>query len=193
MSLETDPFDQALRRNVHPADWTNPQPADLYDLVVIGGGTAGLISASGAAGVGAKVALVEREHMGGDCLNVGCVPSKALLRSGHVAHEIRDAGRFGVQVPGAPQVDFPAVMSRMRAVRAEISPVDSVERYSNELGIDVFLGEARFAGNDSVEVGGARLRFKRAVIATGARPFVPPVDGLSDAGFVTNETVFDLT
>jgi pyruvate/2-oxoglutarate dehydrogenase complex dihydrolipoamide dehydrogenase (E3) component len=193
MSLRDDAWDQALRRNVHPDDWTNPQPAPVYDLVVVGGGTAGLISASGAAGVGAKVALVEREHLGGDCLNVGCVPSKALLRSAHVVAEIRDAERFGVRVPGEATVDFTRVMTRMREVRASISPVDSAERYSKELGIDVFLGEARFTGPTRLEVGGATLRFKKAVVATGARPFVPPIDGLADAGYLTNETVFDLT
>ena len=191
MTLESDSWDQKLLQNVHPADWTNPQPAEKYDLVVIGGGTAGLISASGAAGVGARVALVERQHMGGDCLNVGCVPSKALLRSAHLIGEIRDASRFGIEA-APPTVSFETVMGRMREVRAGISPVDSVQRYSDELGIDVFLGDAQFTGPQSVEVGGATLRFKKAVIATGGRPFAPPIDGLEDAGYLTNESIFDL-
>jgi pyruvate/2-oxoglutarate dehydrogenase complex dihydrolipoamide dehydrogenase (E3) component len=188
-----DEWNEALIANLHPADWQNPTPDGTYDLVAIGAGTAGLISASGAAGLGAKVALIERGNMGGDCLNVGCVPSKSLLRSAHVAAEVRDAGRFGVRVPEGVEIDFPAVMARMRRVRAEISPVDSVHRYSKELGIDVFLGDARFSGPRSVEVGNATLRFKKAVVTSGARAFVPPIDGLADAGYLTNETIFDLT
>lgn len=188
-----DEYNEALVRNVHPLDWRNPEPAGKYDLVVIGAGTAGLVSAAGAAGLGARVALIERAHLGGDCLNVGCVPSKSLLRSAHVAAEVRDAGSFGVRVPAGVEVDFPAVMERMRRIRAAISPVDSVQRFSNELGVDVFLGEARFAGPAEVEVGGAGLRFKRAVVATGARARVPSVDGLADAGYRTNETIFELT
>ncbi len=193
MTLAGNRWDDALTDNVHPSDWRNPSPQALYDLVVIGGGTAGLISASGAAGLGARVALVERQHMGGDCLNVGCVPSKALLRSGHLAAELRDAERFGVSGTGEAQVDFGAVMERMRKVRARISPVDSVKRYQEELSVDVFLGDARFAGEREVVVGDDRLRFKKAIIATGGRPFQPPIDGLADAGYLTNETIFDLT
>jgi len=193
MTLLDDERDRELLRNVHPPDWTNPEHRDLYDLVAIGGGTAGLISAAGAAGLGARAALIEREHLGGDCLNVGCVPSKSLLRSAHVAAEIRDAERFGVRAAGPVEVDFGAVMRRMREIRARISPVDSAARYSGELGVDVFFGHARFTGPRSLEVGGRTLRFKRAVVATGARAAVPPVDGLADAGFLTNESVFDLT
>jgi pyruvate/2-oxoglutarate dehydrogenase complex dihydrolipoamide dehydrogenase (E3) component len=193
MTLPRDAWNEALIANVHPPDWQNPTPDGTYDLVAIGAGTAGLVSASGAAGLGAKVALIERAHMGGDCLNVGCVPSKSLLRSAHVAAEVRDAGAFGVRVPDGVEVDFDAVMERMRRVRAEISPVDSVRRFSEELGVDVFLGDARFSGPRSLEVGGSTLRFKKAVVTTGARAFVPKIDGLADAGFLTNETIFDLT
>ena len=193
MILPRDEFNEALIRNVHPEDWKNPEPTGKYDLVAIGAGTAGLISAAGAAGRGAKAALIERAHMGGDCLNVGCVPSKALLRSAHVAAEVRDAGRFGVRVEGEVEVDFAAVMRRMREVRAGISPVDSVARYTDELGVDVYLGDARFTSPTTIEVGGATLRFKKAVVATGARPLVPPVPGLTEAGYLTNETIFNLT
>ncbi|HUG35553.1 MAG TPA: FAD-dependent oxidoreductase, partial [Candidatus Limnocylindrales bacterium] len=163
-----------------------------YNRVVIGAGTAGLVTAIGAAGLGARVALVERELMGGDCLNVGCVPSKALLRSARAAADVRDAGRFGVEVPPGARVSFPAVMERMRAIRARISVADSARRY-RELGVDVFLGAGRFAGPDTVEVGGQRLRFKTAVIATGARAADLPIPGLREAGALTNETVFSLT
>ncbi len=187
-----DAYNRALVANVHPPDWVNPEPAARYNLVVIGAGTAGLVSAAGAAGLGARVALVERELLGGDCLNVGCVPSKALLRCARAAADVRDAGRFGVEVPAGARVNFPAVMERMRRLRAEISPHDSAARFRG-LGVDVFLGQARFTGPDVVEVGGKLLRFSKAVIATGARAARPPIPGLDEAGYLTNETVFALT
>ncbi len=188
-----DTHNLRLLSNVHPPDWVNPQPADRYNLVVIGAGTAGLVSAIGAAGLGAKVALVERHLMGGDCLNVGCVPSKTLIRASRAMADVRDAGRFGIHVPDAVRVDFAEVMERVRRIRAEISPNDSARRLRDHYGIDVFLGDGRFVGDDVVEVGGARLSFARAVIATGARAMVPSVPGLAAAGFLTNETVFNLT
>ncbi len=190
--LAADPHDAQLVANVHPADWRNPTSAGRYHLVVIGAGTAGLVSAAGAAGLGARVALIERELMGGDCLNVGCVPSKALIRAARTAAEVRDAGKFGVQVPPGARVDFPAVMERMRRLRAGISPNDSAARFSG-LGVDVFLGQGQFTGPDSVSIGDATLKFRRAIIATGARAHRPPVPGLAEAGFLTNETVFSLT
>jgi len=192
---QTAPADEHNRElvgHVHPTDWTNPAPADRYNMVVIGGGTAGLVTAAGAAGLGAKVALVERALLGGDCLNVGCVPSKALIRCARAAADVRTAGEFGVRVPGEPEVDFPAIMERMRRLRASISHHDSAARF-RDLGVDVFIGEGRFISGDTVQVGDARLRFARACIATGARAFVPTIDGLDDAGYLTNETVFSLT
>ena len=148
--LPEDIHNLELVGNVHPRDWVNPEPAARYNLVVIGAGTAGLIAAAGAAGLGAKVALVERLWMGGDCLNVGCVPSKALLRAGRAVTAVRDAGEFGVEVPAGVAVNFPAVMERMRRLRAGLSAVDSARRY-RDLGVDVFLGHARFAAPDAVE------------------------------------------
>jgi pyruvate/2-oxoglutarate dehydrogenase complex dihydrolipoamide dehydrogenase (E3) component len=130
--------------------------------------------------------------MGGDCLNVGCVPSKALLRAARAAADVRDAGAFGVEVPPGVRVNFPAVMERMRRLRASLSPTDSAARFRG-LGVDVFLGEARFTSRDTVEVGGTPLRFRKAVIATGARAAAPDVPGLAEAGYLTNETVFTLT
>ena len=186
-----DRWNDALLENAHPPAWRNPTPAARYDLVVLGGGTAGLVSAIVSAGVGARVALVEKHLLGGDCLVYGCVPSKTLLRSARAAADARSAARFGVRVAGGIEVDFPAVMERVRRVRAEISPHDSARRYA-ELGVDVFLGEGRFTGRDALEVAGARLRFKRAVVATGARAAPPPIPGLADAGYLTNETVFSL-
>src|SRR5205085_8050321 len=125
-------------------------------------------------------------------LNVGCVPSKALIRASRAVAEIRDAGDYGIEVPAGTRVNFPAVMERMRRLRAALSPTDSAARY-RDLGVDVFFGTARFTGRDTVEVGGRALRFRRAVIATGTRASRPDIPGLADAGFLTNETVFELT
>jgi dihydrolipoamide dehydrogenase len=188
-----DKSNRTLLQNVHTADWVNPVPQPIYNLVVLGAGTAGLITAAGAAGLGAKVALVERHLMGGDCLNVGCVPSKSLIRPSRLAAEIRQADRFGLSpTPPSPN-DFPRIMERVRRIRAEISHHDSAKRYRDELGVEVFIGEARFSGPDTVEVGGQQLRFKKAVIATGARAAHPPEEGLQETGFLTNETIFNLT
>jgi len=187
-----DQFNRQLLANVRPPDWVNPVPAGRYNLVVIGAGTAGLISAIGAAGLGAKVALIEKGLMGGDCLNVGCVPSKALLRAARASAAVRDAGKFGVEVPAGVNVNFAAVMANMRRLRASISPNDSAERYRSR-GMDVFLGEARFIGPDRISVGETRLHFRKAVIATGARAARPEIPGLAETGFITNETVFSLT
>ncbi|MEE4609423.1 MAG: mercuric reductase [Desulfobacteraceae bacterium] len=187
-----DTYNQQLVFHVHPADWQNPKPAARYNLVVIGAGTAGLVCAAGAAGLGAKVALIERHLMGGDCLNVGCVPSKAVIRAARAAAAVRDAGEFGVHVPDAPTIDFGQAMERMRRLRVSIAPNDSVQRFS-DLGIDVFIGEGRFLDAHSVAVAGQRLAFKKAVIATGARAAAPPIEGLQDISYLTNETLFSLT
>src|SRR5262245_5525843 len=187
-----DTHNARLVSNLQPPDWENPSPAPRYNLVVIGARTAGLVTAAGAAGLGARVALVEKYLLGGDCLNVGCVPSKAIIRSSRAAFDAANASHFGVRATAAAGVDFPAVMERMRKLRADISPHDSAQRFA-KLGVDVFLGEAKFAGPDTVQVAGKTLRFKRAVIATGARAAQPPIPGLAEAGYLTNETVFSLT
>src|SRR5206468_12692983 len=134
----------------------------------------------------ARVALVERAFLGGDCLNVGCVPSKALIRASRAAAEVQGAHDYGVEAPAGARVYFPAVMERMRRLRAALSPNDSAARYRG-LGVDVYFGQARFTGPDTVEVNGRSLRFRRAVIATGSRPARPPISGLAEAGYLTNE------
>lgn len=194
-AIELQPYDEhnrALEANVHPPDWQNPTPSGRYNLVVVGAGTAGLVAAAGAAGLGAKVALIERKLMGGDCLNVGCVPSKGVISAARAAAAVRDAGRFGVRVPDGVQVDFAAAMERMRRLRASIAPHDSAARF-RDLGIDVYIGDGRFTGRDTVEVAGQTLKFSKAVIATGARAAAPPIPGLDSVRYLTNESVFSLT
>ncbi len=186
-----DEFNKKLVENAHPPDWINPTPAGRYNLVVVGAGTAGLVAAAGAAILGARVALIERALTGGDCLNYGCVPSKALIRAARAASAVTEAREFGIEAP-PPVVEFADVMRRVRRVRAEIAPNDSVQRFA-KLGVDVFLGHGHFTGKHSLEVEGQRLDFKKAIIATGARAAVPPIPGLAEAGYLTNETVFALT
>ena len=184
--LPDDEHNRVLLAHAHPRGRPNPTPRGPYNLVV---GTAGLVSAAGAAGLGARVALVERHLMGGDCLNVGCVPSKAVIRAARAWQEARQAReRFGGPAV-AGDGDFGAAMERMRRLRAGISVHDGARRFQG-LGVDVFLGEGRFVSPREVEVDGARLRFRRAVVATGGRAAVPPVPGLEEAGYLTNETVW---
>ena len=187
-----DDYQHALLANVRPPDWHNPLPVGRYHLVIVGAGPAGLVAAQAAAALGATVALVERNRLGGDCLNVGCVPSKTIIRTSRLYAEMLDAENYGAQVPADIEIEFPAVMERMRRVRARISRVDSAERL-RVAGVDVYFGDARFSSPDTVVVGDATLRFRKAMIATGARPETPSIPGLIDAGFLTNETVFDLT
>ncbi len=188
-----DAHNAQLLANVHPPDWRNPEPTGRYNLVVVGAGSAGLITAAIASGLGARVALVERHLLGGDCLNVGCVPSKALIRSARRVAETESATQLGLPPVDRERVDFGAAMERVRRVRAQISHEDAASRYQEELGVDVYLGEARFTSRDAVEVDGRALRFKKAVIATGARAAAPALPGLAEAGYLTNETVFELT
>ena len=192
-----DEHNQKLQSNVHPPEWSNPQPKSGYHLVVIGAGTAGLVTAAGAAGLGARVALIERELMGGDCLNVGCVPSKGVIGAARVAATVRDAEPFGVNVPDGAAVDFGKAMARMRKKRADISPADSAQRFA-DLGIDVFFGQGSFVDDNTVSVTTSagevsQLKFKKAVIAGGARAAAPPIKGLDTINYLTNENLFSLT
>lgn len=187
-----DVYNRQLVQNAHPADWTNPKPYDSYNLVVLGAGTAGLVATAGAAALGARVALVEERLMGGDCLNFGCVPSKAVIRASRAAYALREASEYGARPIEGQVSNFSQAMERMRRLRAEISSHDSVQRFTS-LGAHVFLGAGRFRSRDTVEVDGLELRFKKAIVATGGRPAHPGIPGLAEAGFLTNETVFSIT
>jgi hypothetical protein len=165
--LPRDAYNATLVANVHPPDWKNPTPDGRYNLVVIGAGTAGLITSLVASSLGAKVALIERHLMGGDCLNVGCVPSKAVIRAAHLAHDARSAASIGMDGAETQLPDFGLAMERMREIRARISHEDSAKRYRDEFGVEIFLGDARFTGASTIDVDGTTLEFAKAVIATG--------------------------
>ena len=195
-SIGVSPLDEHNTRlldHTHPKEWVDPEPKSKYNLVVIGGGTGGLVSAVAGVGVGAQVALIETHLLGGDCLNVGCVPSKALLRCARAAAAMRDSGKYGVKVDGKISVDFGVVMERMRRIRANIARHDSAQRYSRELGVDVFIGKGRFTGANTVEVNGKTLTFSKAVIATGGTAAIPGIPGLREAPYLTNASIFNLT
>jgi pyruvate/2-oxoglutarate dehydrogenase complex dihydrolipoamide dehydrogenase (E3) component len=192
LTVPEDAYERERLENVHPARWRNPQPADLYSLVIIGAGPAGLSAAYNAASLGAKVALIERKFVGGTCMNVGCAPSKTLIRTSHLYADMRNAEHFGAQAPADIRVNFPAIMERMRRIRARLSRAESVHRVI-AAGVDVFFGHATFTGTDTLTVDGVKLRFKKAMIATGARPDTPSIPGLAESGYLTNENVFDLT
>ncbi|MEP7350944.1 MAG: FAD-dependent oxidoreductase [Sphingorhabdus sp.] len=181
------------RRRVYK-NYRRPRHFDR-NLVVIGAGAGGLVTAYIAAAVRAKVTLVEAGTMGGDCLNTGCVPSKALIRSARLAHDIRHASEFGL-ASAEPAVNFKAVMERVHGVIATIAPADGVERYT-ELGVDVRLGHATIVDPWTVEITGAngvkqRLTTRSIVIAAGAEPFVPDIPGLAEAGYLTSDTMWDV-
>ena len=161
-----------------------------YHLIVIGAGSAGLVVASAAAGLGAKVALIEKHKMGGDCLNTGCIPSKTFLKSAHLAKDILSADGYGLSAK-LGKVDLEKVMARVKRVIAEIAPHDSIERYES-LGVQVFSGHAFFIDTHTIEVGGQMLTAKSIVITTGSSPFIPAIKGLDTVPYLTNETIFDL-
>lgn len=167
----------------------NPARTLTADICIIGAGSGGLSIAAGAAQMGAKVVLVEKHLMGGDCLNFGCVPSKALLAAAHAAQAVRTSGRFGVN-GHEPEIDFLKVRDHVKDVIAGIAPHDSVERFEG-LGVTVIQAAARFVDPATVEAGGTRIRARRFVVATGSSAAVPPIPGLSETPYFTNETLFD--
>lgn len=187
-----DGYESHRRDNLHPEGWVNPPSDETYDLVVIGAGPAGLAAMDLATELGFRVALIERHLIGGTCFNTGCVPSKTLIRTAQVYAEMRDAARYGARAPAEVEVDFAAAMDRVRRVRSHLSSAGSVRRLVAR-GIDVFFGSMKFTGTDTLTVNGQPLRFRKALIATGARPHIPEVEGLKQAGFLTNANVFNLT
>lgn len=224
-----DKYNSTLLDNVHPPNWVDPNPhrksiqstgeikeSSYYDLVVIGAGSGGLVTSAGAAGVGARVALIEENLMGGDCLNVGCVPSKSLIHAANLVHKLRgDAEHLadsGITIEGGPStvnVDFSKVMERVRRIRSQISHHDSASRFTKELGVEVYFGRGTFSSERTVTVNGRTISFKKAVIATGGYPSLIPMLGLKELhslstavpvnngqprpAVMTNETVFNLT
>lgn len=190
-AFPVDRNDAALIRGAHPPHWRNPDPTGPYNLVVIGAGPAGLTAAREAASLGAKVALVERSLIGGVCINVGCIPSKTVIRTARLYADMRDAENFGGDTPKHVGVDFQRAMTRMRQIRRRISHADSAESLASE-GIDLYFGEARFSGRDSILVAGQTLHFRKALVATGSRARLPTIPGLAEAGYLSNETMFDL-
>ncbi|MBZ9798819.1 mercuric reductase [Mesorhizobium sp. ES1-4] len=191
-AFPVDRHDVELIRGAHPPHWKNPSPDGPYNLVVIGAGPAGLTAARDAASLGAKVALIERGLIGGACINVGCIPSKSIIRTARLYADMRDAEGLGGDPPDHLRVDFQRAMTRMRQIRQRISRADSAASLVSE-GIDLYFGEARFAGHDTITVAETTLHFKKALIATGARPALPAIPGLVEAGYLSNETMFDLT
>lgn len=193
VTLADDPHDRLMIENCHPPNHVNPTPTGKYNLIAIGAGAAGLVSAGGAGGLGAKAAIVERALLGGDCLVTGCVPSKGIIRAARAVYDLKLAEEFGIHFVGEPRVDFAAAMERMRQLRAQISHNDAAARFKEKYGVDVFLGEAKFVSPTAIEVDGQRLEFDRAVIATGGRAAELPIPGLKEVGCYTNENIFTIT
>mmetsp|Transcript_22717 Transcript_22717/g.43152 ORF Transcript_22717/g.43152 Transcript_22717/m.43152 type:complete len:579 (-) Transcript_22717:18-1754(-) len=190
-----DEYNAALLNEVHPRGYVKSceTPHEEYDLISIGSGAGGLVSSKQSARRGAKSAMISAHLAGGDCLNVGCVPSKALLRAAKSIAEVKRCAEFGVVLPdnGSFQVDFGKIMQRLREKRTQIAPADGHTGTAG-VGAHVFQGFGKFTGPNTIDVGGTTLKFKKAVIATGGRPMIPPVPGLDQAPYSTNEILFNL-
>ncbi len=192
LATPQDVYERERLAHVHPEAWRNPIPADCYQLLIVGAGAAGLVAAETAASLGVRVALIERHLIGGTCLNTGCVPSKALVRTARLYAEMRDARRYGARIPDDIQVDFAAAMERVRRIRSHLGGGDSVRKLA-AAGVDVFFGNVQFTGAGTLTVNGDKLCFGKAMVATGARPHIPSIPGLRETGCMTNATVFNLT
>jgi pyruvate/2-oxoglutarate dehydrogenase complex dihydrolipoamide dehydrogenase (E3) component len=188
----TPDHDELLLQRVRPNNWTNPAPRPSYDFAILGAGPAGLAAADRAARLGYSVALIERNRLGGNSLNSGSVPSKALVRTAGACARTRGAQQFGIANPIEPTLDFGRTVERMHRIRSRIAVRSSVRALS-ALGVDIFFGAGRFAGDRELLVDDALLQFKKALIATGARPRIPDIPGLDAAGYLTSATIFELT
>lgn len=184
-------FQQKFKQDIFPPNWANPKATEPYELVVIGGGPGGMTAATVAKTLGARVALIEKEHLGGECLSYGCIPSKAFLRSSRVVDEVRNGVNHGLEIPQGWKVNFEAVMQRVRNSQTIISPHDSAAHFKS-LGVDVFLGTARFTGPNQVVVGNQTIQFKKAIVVTGTHPIPLNVPGLGPDDYLTNQTIFNL-
>ena len=189
-----DKFNCDMYDNVRPVKWCDPT-ADgkkKYDILVIGGGAAAMVTAAGAASVGARSCMIERGFMGGDCLVTGCVPSKAFLSAATVVHTVNNCKDYGVKINGTVEVDFPALMERMKRIRANISNHDAAKNFTDHYGVEVFMGHARFKDKETVVVNGKELKFSKACIATGGRPLVPDYPGLDKIKYYNSDNIWNL-
>jgi pyruvate/2-oxoglutarate dehydrogenase complex dihydrolipoamide dehydrogenase (E3) component len=177
---------------VRPHDWKNPKPQAIYDMVILGAGPAGIEAAETAAKAGFSVALIERNRLGGNSLNAGSVPSKAIIRTANIYAQMHDADAFGAPMPTEPSVDFASVMARMRAIRARIAEYHAARRFETR-GVDLFFGEASFTERNEISVAETRIVFRKALIATGARPRPSNIPGLDEVGYRTSDSIFDTT
>jgi pyruvate/2-oxoglutarate dehydrogenase complex dihydrolipoamide dehydrogenase (E3) component len=185
-------YNQKIREDIFPSKWNNPTTEKTYDLLIIGAGPGGMTAATVARSLNASVALVEKEHFGGECLSYGCIPSKALLRSSRLAGEMQHAKELGLEIGSEWKVNFSEVMQRVHRLQSVISPHDSAQHFK-ELGIDIFLGEGHFIGSNKLEVRGQAISFKKAIIITGTHPLLLNLPGLDEADYLTNQSIFNLT
>jgi pyruvate/2-oxoglutarate dehydrogenase complex dihydrolipoamide dehydrogenase (E3) component len=184
-------YDLELIANVRPPGWENPLPRNPYHLLVIGAGPAGLIAARTAAMLGARVALIERDRLGGDSLNYASVPTKTIIRTSRNYADMRNAVNFGVEPPAQINLNFALAMDRVRRIRARISRSMAATRLT-DLGVDLYFGAARFIGPDAVDVGGVCLRFAKAMVATGSQPKPVTIPGLTECGFIHTAEGFEV-
>ena len=187
-----DPYNIITYNNVRPAKFEDPKPVGKYNMVAIGSGAGGLVASIGAGVTGGKSAIIERHFMGGDCLNTGCVPSKAIIKCAHEFARIKEAAKYGVVIQGEVKLDFGKVMERVRRVRAEISYHDSVAKLTDHYGVDVYLGEARFQSQNTLVVNGQVIEFSKCCIASGGRPRIPDVPGINTVPLHSSENIWNL-
>ncbi|MGK5595301.1 MAG: mercuric reductase [Parachlamydiaceae bacterium] len=188
---ESEDFRRQFKQDIFPIDWDNPSSDQVYDLAIVGGGPGGMTAATLASSMGARVALIEKAHLGGECLSYGCIPSKALLGASRAVETIKRAHQFGVRMPSAWEIDFPEIMKRVYRLQATISPHDSAEHFKR-LGVDVFLGEGKFKNTHEIQIQGVGIRYKKALIITGTQPIIPQIPGLEAISYFTNQNIFTL-